>query len=55
MDRFIVGFLAFFLGMILMGVIDNRFEDLSCRELEEKIGINLAYTYNDGCVRAEDL
>jgi hypothetical protein len=55
MDRVIIAFAAFILGCFLMAVMENQFSGAQCAELEQKIGINLAYTYNDGCVRAEDL
>jgi hypothetical protein len=49
---FLIGFL---LGIVITSAVDSSYEKKACEELEQKISINLAYTYNQGCQRAEDL
>lgn len=55
MSAFIGFIVGLVLGIVMASFIDSQFEEDRCKALEKKIGINLAYTYNAGCVRVEDL
>ncbi len=51
----IAGLVGILIGFLVMGFVSSALESESCKALEKKIGINLAYTWGGGCVRAEDL
>lgn len=51
----VIAFLTFIAGAVIIGVLDATSESDHCKKLEQKIGINLVYTYNGGCQRAEDV
>jgi len=51
----LIAVFTLFAGMLLMGVMDSRFEKDRCKTLEREIGVNLAYTFSTGCVPADKL
>lgn len=48
-------FLLAVVMIIITTLMDSNFESNHCDALEKRINIDLAYTYNTGCVPVEDL
>lgn len=55
MHRLVALIIGIVVGMLGMTCFDAVFEKRSCQKLEAELNVNLAYTYNTGCVRAESL
>jgi len=58
-DRFFAAVVGWILGVIvgglIIGCIDANYERRSCLELEQKVGINLVYTWSNGCKLASEM